>query len=120
MNTQEKIDILTKDFLERDGDTFVRIRKSGRLGWESTLPEDGAYSEYMLHPETQEDLIKNAYRMAGEMITVMDSPFKVDIKITSDSSCTNSNTVWVATKVFDDPDLPVGKKLDNLHGLSAR
>lgn len=119
MNTQEKLDILTKDFLERDGDTFVRIRKSGRLGWESTLPEDGAYSEYMLHPETQEDLIKNAYRMAGEMITVMDSPFKVDIKITSDSSCTNSNTVWVATKVFDDPDLTVGKKLDTFIGLTV-
>ena len=119
MNTQEKIDILTKDFLERDGDTFVRIRKSGRLGWESTLPEDGAYSEYMLHPESQEDLIKNAYRLAGEMITVMDSPFKVDIRITPDSSCTNSNTVWVATKVFDDPDLPVGKKLDTFIGLTV-
>lgn len=119
MNTQEKIDILTKDFLERDGDTFVRIRRSGRLGWESTLPEDGAYSEYMLHPETQEDLIKNAYRLAGDMITVMDSPFKVDIRITDDSSCTNSNTVWVATKVFDDPDLPVGKKLDTFIGLTV-
>jgi len=119
MTAEEKINILTKDFLERDAsDNFVRIRRTGRLGWESTLPEDGAYSEYTLHPETQEDLIKNAYRMAGEMITVMDSPFKIDVKITSDSSCTDSQTVWVATKVFDDATLPVGKKLDTFLGLA--
>jgi len=120
MTTSEKIDLLTKDFLERDAsDNFVRIRRTGRLGWESTLPEDGAYSEYMLHPESQEDLIKNAYRMAGEMITVMDSPFKVEVKITPDSSCTDAKTVWVATKVFDDMALPVGKKLDTFIGLAV-
>lgn len=120
MTASEKIDLLTKDFLERDAsDNFVRIRRTGRLGWESTLPEDGAYSEYMLHPESQEDLIKNAYRMAGEMITVMDSPFKVEVKITPDSSCTDAKTVWVATKVFDDATLPVGKKLDTFIGLAV-
>lgn len=120
MTTQQKIDALTKDFLERDeNNNFVRIRTNGRLGWESTLPQDGAYSEYMLHPESQEDLIKNAYRLATDMITVMDSPFKVDIRITPDSSCTDSNTVWVATKVFDDQDLPVGKKLDTFIGLTV-
>lgn len=120
MTTSEKIDLLTKDFLERDAsDNFVRIRRTGRLGWESTLPEDGAYSEYMLHPETQEDLIKNAYRMAGEMITVMDAPFKVEVKITPDSSCTDAKTVWVATKVFDDATLSVGKKLDTFVGLAV-
>jgi len=120
MTAEQKIDVLTKDFLERDeNDNFVKIRRSGRLGWESTLPEDGAYSEYMLHPENQEDLIRNACRLADEMITVMDSPFKVNIRITSDSSCTDSNTVWVATKVFDDADLPVGKKLDTFIGLAV-
>ena len=119
MSIDQKIEMLTKDFLERDGETFVRIRTNGRLGWESTIPQDGAYSEYMLHPKTQEDLITNAYRMAGEMITVMDAPFKVNISITSDNSCTDSKTVWVATKVFDDADLPVGKKLDTFIGLAV-
>ena len=119
MTTEQKIDALTKDFLDRDGDTFVRIRRNGRLGWESTLPEDGSYSEYMLHPESQEDLISNAYRLAGEIITVMDSPFKVNIRITPDTSCTDSKDVWVATKVFDDPDLPVGRKLDTFIGLAV-
>ena len=118
-SVNEKVALLTKDFLERDeNNQFVRIRTSGRLGWESTIPADGAYSEYILHPESQEDLIRNAYKLAGEMITVMDSPFKVDIRITGDSSCTDSNTVWVATKVFDDADLPVGKKLDTFIGLT--
>ena len=120
MTVQQKIDALTRDFLERDeNNNFVRIRKSGRLGWESTLPEDGAYSEYMLHPESKEDLIRNAYRLAGDMITVMDSPFKVDIRITPDSSCTDANTVWVATKVFDDPDMTVGRMLDTFIGLTV-
>ena len=119
MTSSQKIEVLTKDFLERDGDHFVRIRKSGRLGWESTLPEDGAYSEYMLHPDTQEDLIRNAYKVASDMITVMDAPFKVNIAITPDSSCTDAQTVWVATKVFDDPDLATGKKLDTFVGLAV-
>lgn len=120
MTAQQKIDALTKDFLERDeNNSFVRIRKSGRLGWESTLPEDGAYSEYMLHPDSQEDLIRNAYRVASDMITVMDAPFKVNIAITPDNSSTDAKTVWVATKVFDDPDLPTGKKLDTFVGLAV-
>lgn len=119
MTSAQKMEVLTKDFLERDGDHFVRIRKSGRLGWESTLPEDGAYSEYMLHPDTQEDLIRNAYRVASDMITVMDAPFKVNIAITPDNSCTDAQTVWVATKVFDDPDLSTGKKLDTFVGLAV-
>lgn len=119
MTSAQKMEVLTKDFLERDGDHFVRIRKSGRLGWESTLPEDGAYSEYMLHPDTQEDLIKNAYKVASDMITVMDAPFKVNIAITPDNSCTDAQTVWVATKVFDDPDLATGKKLDTFVGLAV-
>lgn len=120
MTTQQKIDLLTKDFLERDeNNRFVRIRRTGRLGWESTLPEDGAYSEFILHPKDQEDLIRNAYRLADDMIKVMDAPFKVNIAITPDQSCTDAQTVWVATKVFDDPDLSTGSKLDTFIGLAV-
>ena len=45
LTTEEKLDLLTRDFLERDGDHFVRIRRSGRLGWENALPEDAIIVE---------------------------------------------------------------------------
>lgn len=119
MTQEQKIQILSKDFLDRDADSFVASRQSGRLGWESTIRSGGAYSEFVLHPKSDEDLIKNAFRLASEMLSVMDTPSKVNVKITPDSSCTDSNTVWVATKVFDDPDLSVGKKLDTFIGLAV-
>ena len=58
LTTEQKVQILTQDFLERDSETFVQIRKDGRLGWENTLESDSAYSDYVLHPESEEDLIK--------------------------------------------------------------
>ena len=44
---------------------------------------------------------------------------KVNIAITPDNSSTDARTVWVATKVFDDPDLPTGRKCSNgiVHSL---
>lgn len=118
MTTQQKIAVLSEDFLDRDSGTLVKSRKTGRLGWESTIG-GGAYSEFVLHPKTTEDLIKNAFGLASDMLTVMDTPSKVNVRITPDSSCTDSNTVWVATKVFDDPDMTVGKKLDTFIGLAV-
>ena len=44
LGREEKYTLLTRDFLDRDGDTFVRIRREGRLGWEETLPTEGEYS----------------------------------------------------------------------------
>lgn len=120
LTAEQKMDLLTRDFLERDSNNnFVRIRRTGRLGWESTLPEGGAYSSFMLRPRSQEDLIKNAYGLACDMITVMDCPFKVDVRITADGSCTDSKTVWVATRMFDDADLSIGEKLDTFVGLAV-
>ncbi len=118
LSLEQKVQLLQKDFLDRDGETFVKIRRYGRLGWESTLPKESAYSDYLLHPKDDEDLIKNAYRQAGDMLTVMDTPFKVNVKITNDFSCTDSNTVWVATEMFDDKDLSVGQRLDTFLGLA--
>ena len=43
LTTEQKVQILTQDFLERDSETFVQIRKDGRLGWENTLESDSAY-----------------------------------------------------------------------------
>lgn len=119
MTQEQKIQLLSKDFLDRDAGTLVASRQSGRLGWESTIRSGGAYSEFILHPKSDEDLIRNAYRLASEMLSVMDTPAKVNVKITPDNSCTDSNTVWVATRVFDDADMTVGKKLDTFIGLAV-
>ena len=118
LTLERRMEILTKDFLERDGDTFVKIRRTGRLGWEDTLPHDGAYSSYILNSCTQEELISRAYTLACNMITVMDSDKKVSVKITPDQSATDSSTVWVATKVFDEPGLTTGQRLDAFLGFA--
>lgn len=118
LTKEQKLEILTKDFLERDGDRFVRIRRTGRLGWEDTLPHQGVYSSYVLDSCNQEELISRAYQLASNMITVMDSDKKVRVKITQDDSATDAQTVWVATKVFDEPDLSTGQKLDAFLGFA--
>ena len=97
METSEIISILKEDFLDRDGETFVKARKEGRLGWENGL-SSGAYSEYMLRPASQEELIRNAYSVAKDMITAMDTPFRVKISITGKKSATDGRTVFVRDK----------------------
>ena len=119
LTREEKLDLLSKDFLERDGDHFVRVRKSGRLGWEDTLPADSAYSSVLVNPRNDEDLLKKAYRLAGQMIVAMDTPFKVAVRIDATRSCTDSNSVFVASRVLDDRSLPVGKRLDVFLGLTV-
>lgn len=118
MTIQEKIQILSTDFLDRDQGTLVKSRTTGRLNWEASV-KDGAYSSFILAPKTPEELITNAYRLASDMITVMDIPDKVTVRISADNSATDSKTVWVATKVFDDSVLTVGKKLDTFIGLAV-
>ena len=39
MSLEQKIQALKEDFLDRDQTTFVKIRRTGRLGWESSIPE---------------------------------------------------------------------------------
>lgn len=47
MTKEEKKRVLRTDFLERDQATFVHIRRTGRLGWESMIPEGGSYSDIL-------------------------------------------------------------------------
>ena len=119
--TDKEVDSLMDDWLERDGETFVRIRKKGRIGWEKTLEDGESYSAYLLEAPTQEDLVKRAYTLATETLVVMDLPFKVAVKITSGdgSSFTNGKVVCVNTKVFDEPELSVGEKLDTFLGFTV-
>ena len=118
MSLEQKIQTLKEDFLDRDQTTFVKIRRTGRLGWESSIPEGTPYSDYMLSPASDEELIKNSYRLAEDMIKVMDTPFKVRVRISPDGSRTDCKTVWVATEVFDDTDLPIGNRIDTFLGLT--
>ena len=119
MSREEKLDLLSRDFLERDGDHFVRIRRSGRLGWEDALPADTAYSSVILNPESGDDLVKSAYRLASQMIVAMDTPFKVTVRIDATRSCTDSRSVFVASKVLDETGISVGKRLDVFLGLAV-
>lgn len=119
--TDAVIDELLDDWFERDGETFLKIRKKGRIGWEKTLEDGESYSAYLLEAPTQEDLIKRAYTLAKEMIVVMDPPFKVSVKITTGidgGSFTTGKTVCVNTAMFDDPELSVGEKLDTFLGVT--
>lgn len=117
--TDSLVDSLMEDWLERDGDTFVHIRKTGRLGWEEDLEEGESYSSYILESPTQEELIKRAYSLATDMIIVMDPPFKVTVKISNGGTGgTDGKFVYVSTSMFDDPELSVGEKLDTFLGVT--
>ena len=47
MSLEQKIQMLKEDFLDRDQTTFVKIRRTGRLGWESSIPEGTAIAEWL-------------------------------------------------------------------------
>ena len=53
------------------------------------------------------------------MITAMNTPFRVNVRVTPSMSATDSDTVFVATEVFDDPDLTLARKLDTFLGLTV-
>lgn len=119
MTDKELIETLSRDWIERDGDSFVHIRKTGRLGWEQTLAKGTPYSSYLLGSPTQQDLIERAYPLAKQTISAMDTPFRVGVRLSADRSCTEGKNVYVATGYFDDEALPVGQKLDIFLGLTA-
>lgn len=117
--TDAVVDDLLDDWLERDGETFVKKRTTGRLGWEEHLEEGSSYSSYLLESPTKEDLIKRSYQLAKDMITSMNIKGKVTIKISNSSvSATDGKIVRVSTKVFDDEVLSVGDRLDVFMGLT--
>ena len=116
---KELIEKLSKDWLERDGDSFVKIRTKGRLGWEESLKEGTPYSSYLLESPSMEELIKRAYALARNTISAMDIPSKVTVRLGGGGSCTEGRNVYVATDYFDDGILETGEKLDIFLGLTA-
>ena len=119
MTDQEVYQALTEDFLERDGNTFVRIRRNERLGWEETLPPGTAYSEKMLSPKNTEELLKAAYSHASDMIKAMNTPFDVRVNVSGESSWTNSKVVYVGSSVLTDTAMSIGQRLDVFTGYAV-
>ena len=119
LSLEEKKQVLRKDFLDRDQTTFVKIRRSGRLGWETLIPEGKPISDYLTTNTNEREIITTAYRLAKDMILVMDLPVKTDIRISPDKSKTDGRNIWVATEVFDDKEMPAGARIDTFIGLAV-
>ena len=81
MSESELIEKLSKDWLERDGESFVKIRTEGRLGWEESLKEGTPYSSYLLDSPGLDELIRRSYPLAKQTISAMDIPFKVNVRL---------------------------------------
>lgn len=118
MTAQQKIDAISRDFLDRDQDSFVKIRRTGRLGWESLIPAGGNYSDILRGCRGEGDVVKEAYGMARDYIVAMDTPFRVTLRLSPEMNCTDSRVVYLSTRVFDDGDLSEGQKIDTFMGLA--
>ena len=118
MTRQQKIDIITSDFLSRNGKNYTSHRSTGRLGWEALLESGSAYSSAMLSPKDEADLLRTAYGHARDMVIAMNTPFRVKVALTTDSSYTDGKTLAVATDMFDDTKLSAGQKIDIFTGLA--
>ena len=114
----EKMEAISKDFLDRDQDTYVKIRRTGRLGWESLIPAGGSYSDMLRDCRGEGDVVKEAYGMARDYIVAMDTPYKVILRLSPEVSCTDSKVVYLSTRVFDDGDLSDGQKIDTFMGFA--
>lgn len=116
---EQKMEALRSDFLDRDQDNYVRIRRSGRLGWESLIPAGGNYSDMLRDCRGEGDIIKEAYGMARDYIVAMDTPYRVTLRLSPEANCTDSKVVYLATRVFDDADLSDGQKIDTFVGFAV-
>lgn len=119
LTQQEKFKILTQDLFQDRNGRFVKIRTRDRLGWEELLPQDGAYSSMILSPKDDEELLKSAVRIARQMLISMNPGRPLRVLVHPDTSMTDGNAVWVATKVLDEKRLPVGKRLDTFLGFTV-
>ena len=60
MTTEQKIEVLERDLLQRTGRNFTSVRTKGRLRQEDTSTSGAVYSAAMLSPRDSADL----HRMA--------------------------------------------------------
>ena len=77
---EHKVEALKEDFLDRDQDNYVKIRRSGRLGWESLIPAGGNYSDLLRDCRGTGDVIREAYGMARDYILTKVFKRQLDIE----------------------------------------
>ena len=117
-HTVDVREIIRTDFLGRDA-SFVHQRKTGRLGWETVLPEGESFSSFVIDTSDEEAVLKKAYRIARETLSAMDIPYKVSIRINNtETNCTDFKNVYVSTNMFDDKRLTCGQKADIFTGIA--
>ena len=114
MTHEQKIKAITTDFLERDGDKFVKIRRNGRLGWEDTIPAHGAYSERITRGlNAKIDQYTYAFNCAKDMLKIMGVSNRVHLNVSRvTESNTNASQMNISTKVFNDRERTFEGKLD--------
>lgn len=118
MTTEEKVDIICQDFLDRNNSDYTH-KSQESLGWESSLQSGEAYSKVLFDCTSTEDFFKAIYDYAKGLIVSMDTPFKVSLSFTKTESYTDSIKLAVATKMFDDERLSTGQALDVFSGLTV-
>lgn len=101
------------------------VPTKSKFGWEDRVVTGKSYSSVFWKPSVNKDkvqLITRAYNLAKEMILVMDTPTKVNIKVLTDNTdtgYTDGKTVFVSTGVFDDSRLEETEAVDVFTGLTV-
>lgn len=122
LNDSQRFERLCEDFLERDGNTFVRVKRNPVLGWEDqALGKDGTFTSFFGQYASDEEVLHYAYENAKNTIAAMNVPQRVRISVIpgSNESATDEKTVWVATDYFDDKTLSPNQKADIFRGLAV-
>ena len=109
------IEDLAKDWFDRDGDTFVKIREHDRLGWEDKT--DGSFSSFYTEELSEEELLKKAVRVGNEMLCSMELPTKTTVTVgDTDAFYTDGTKIRIGTKVLHNPRMSTGERLDAFLG----
>ena len=117
MTSNERLEALKEDFLERDGESYVFISKGPRAGWESLLKEGESLTDFNVATSGME-LLKKAYALAQMSVSAMLEGRRMRIQIIPESnqSFTNGKTVNVATEMLDDTSMTKGQRADVFRG----
>lgn len=117
--SNEELEDLLKDWFDRDGTTYTHVGRDAKLLWTEMLDESAPYSEYVLASPTEKDLLIRSYPLAKDMLTAMNLPKKVRLRLSpADDSYTDGSTVVVSTTVLADTTLSTGARLDVFLGLA--
>ena len=122
LTVEEMVKTIKSDFLDRDSETFVKIRTDNRIGWEALIPRGEDLSDVVTGLSGQEsktDFIKGCYSAARDCIIAMDTPYKVSLELTNETNATDARKVYLETALFDDDQLSMSQKAATFLGLAV-